>query len=230
MNGTTESHGVSAAGLLHAARGFTLCFWGAAIGLLMLSGALRLRAMEDLPIPPHLPGCVLVAAGVACLRRPDTGPLRAPATLWVPAGLALYFAPFVLWWRDAPYAGHLLVNAMAAAGTALWLLASICREAGRTGLVLGAASFAREARWAAAGCGVLAGAVLAGLAAWTAIRAGIEGTGLYAAWFKVLFHLPEGAAVIAVLPFTIAMACAWRARAICLAEIRAGRAAATPAA
>ena len=101
MSEATESHGVSATGLLHAARGFLLCFWGAALGLLMLSGALRLRALEDSPLPPHLPGCLLVAAGVAYLRRRDTGPLRAPAHLWAPAGLALYFAPFVLWWRDA---------------------------------------------------------------------------------------------------------------------------------
>lgn len=230
MSEATESHGVSATGLLHAARGFLLCFWGAALGLLMLSGALRLRALEDSPLPPHLPGCLLVAAGVACLRRRDTGPLRAPAHLWAPAGLALYFAPFVLWWRDAPYSGFLLVNAMAAAAAALWLLAAICREAGRTGLVLGVPAFAREARWAAVGCGALAGTVLAGLAAWTALRAGAAGTGLYAAWFEVLFHLPEGTAVLAVLPFTVAMACAWRARSICLAEIRAGRAAPTPAA
>jgi hypothetical protein len=220
MSDMHEGHGVGASGLLHASRGFLLCFWGAALGLLMLTGALRFRVLEDAPVPVHLPGCLLALAGVGFLRRRDTGPLRASAHLWVPAGLTLYFAPFVLWWRDVPYSGYLLANAMAAAAAALWMLAGICREAARTGRVLGAASFAREARWGAIGCGVMAGSMLAALALWTAFRAVADGTSLYAAWFEVLFHLPASAAAFAVLPFTVSMACAWRARSVCMGALR----------
>ncbi len=228
MNGATANHGVSAEGLLAAARGFLFLAWGPALGLLMLSGAIQFRALEGLPFPPQLPGCLLAAAGVGWLRRADLGALRAPARLWIPALLCLYFTPFVLWWRGVPYSGHLLLNAVGAAASVLTLLAGICREAARAGRVLGAANFAREARWGVVLCGPLSGALLAGLTAWTASRAGLAGTSLYGEWFDVLFHLPRGIAVLAVFPFTVSMACAWRARAICLDALRAG--AATPSA
>lgn len=215
-------------GLLAAARGFLFLAWGPALGLLMLSGAIRFRTLEGLPFPPQVPGCLLAMAGVASLRRADAGVLRASARLWIPALLCLYFTPFVLWWRGVPYSGHLLLNAVGAAASVLALLAGVCREASRAGRVLGAANFAREARWGAVICGPLSGALLAGLMAWTAVRAGLAGTSLYGEWFDVLFRLPRAAAMLAVFPFTISMACAWRARAVCLDSLRAG--AATPSA
>lgn len=228
MNGASANHGVPAEGLLAAARGFLFLAWGPALGLLMLSGAIQFRALEGLPFPPQVPGCLLALAGVGWLRRADTGALRAPAFLWIPALLCLYFAPLVLWWRGVPYSGYLLLNAVGAAASVLALLAGICREAARAGRVLGAASFAREARWAVVLCGPLSGALLAALTLWTAVRAGLAGTSLYGEWFDVLFHLPRGAAVMAVFPFTVSMACAWRARAVCLDALRAGGA--TPSA
>lgn len=190
---------------------------------------MEFRALQDAPIPAHLPGCLLAAAGVASLRRADTGPLRASFRLWIPALFCLYFAPFVTWWHDAPYSDYLLANIVAAAVAALGLLAGVCREAVRVARVLGLTDFVREARWGTALCGLLPGILLGGLTVWTSVRAALSDTSLYGEWFEVLFNLPRGTAVLAVLPFTVAMACAWRARAACLGALRADTSA-TPAA
>ena len=210
------SHGIPARGLLHAARGFVLWFWGAGLALLLSSGAVSFRALDGSPVPSHSIGCLLLVGGVVALRRPDAGPLRIPGYLWVPVLLNLYFAPFVAWWIRVPYSGFLVGNVLAAAAAALWMLSAMCREAARAGRILGAAEFAREALWGARICGPMAGVILLGLAAWTGVRAAWFGTSLYGEWFEILFHLPRGIAVLGVLPFTIAMACAWRARVLCL--------------
>lgn len=215
---------------LDAARGHLLIFWGLASGLVLFTGAMKFSVLEQSRIPPHLIGAALVAMGVFVLRRGAPESCRPPARLWAPAALMLYFVPFVAWWSDRPHVGFFIANLMAMAAATGWLLVGICRAAGQVGRARGYVDFAIEARVSEWLCGLLVAGPLAAMGALAVAGLLRNGTSFYAEWFAILYALPRWLFAGAILPFTIAMACAWRARGLCMeAARRSAREAPAPA-
>ena len=207
---------VSASELAAAARGYVLLFWGVALGLLLFFQAVRVTVIDLTRIPSYLAGCVVLLIGVGVLRLRAPRALRPPARLWVAGALPVYLAPFVVWWNGAPHVGYFLAHVLALAAGTTWLLWELTRLAGRAGQFLGQPRFYREAHFWAWIIVLLAGLPLAAATILTSLAAARSGNSLYAEWFQVIYAGPRWFQAVAMLPFTVAMACLWRARLLCL--------------
>lgn len=215
---------------IEAARGHLLVFWGLAAGLVLFTGALTFRVLEGSRVPPHVIGTAMILLGIRSLRRGSPALCRPPLRMWIPAILLLYFSPFVTWWGERPQVGYFIANIMALSASAGWLLVEVCRAAERVGRARKFGDFAIEARLSAWLCGLMVAGPLAAMGALVALGMWRNGTSLYAEWFSVLYAVPRWLHAAAIVPFTIAMACAWRARAVCVDAVkRCARGPAEPA-
>ncbi len=208
--------------LLDWAGGMLALFWGIAFSLLGFFGAVRIAFLDQWGAPCYLVGIGLMAWGLHRLRGRRGGPadltkpvLRAA----LPVGLAMYFGPFVYWWRRVPqedyFIGHLGVLAL----VALWVLHEINRLAAETADRVGRESFAVEARVSGLLC-LLALPPAAAFLVYGIGAARAANVSLYAKFFTLAYHLPRPLLALALVPFTLTMACAWRARAVCLSALR----------
>ncbi len=211
---------VTPAALLAASRGFVLCLWGVATGVLAAAGAVQIGVADSLGFPSYLPGAFLCALGLFSMGTRPAGVLRAPARVWAPLFLIFYGAPFVQWWSERPYVAFYIVQVQFSVAAVLWLLIEMCAAGRRVSVVLRHSALAQECRWAAL---LIAGALvlLAGAGVAAALIAWRREVSLYAVWFSWIYAAPRVAPVLALMPFSLAMACAWRVHHLCRARLAA---------
>jgi len=95
------------------ARGFYLVFWGLLLMVSLLMTHATLEVFHGFRVPAYVLGSLVLAWGVSILKQ--AGP---PARHWqirvrLTLGLVLlqiYFAPFTVWWREAPQTLYFFVN------------------------------------------------------------------------------------------------------------------------
>lgn len=210
-----------AADFLRWAQGLLCLFWGMGLGLLLFFQALHIPFLELLPVPPYLLGVVLAGRGWWMLREGHAaGPAwRRNWGLGLAAlGLLAYLAPFVRWWTRVPYQSYLLMHLFLLMLASLALLFAGSRLALRLGGLMGDRGFETEARlcsWLMPAMAVLEmGFLLVAL-----VQALRHDTGLYTECFRMLYHLPSWIHIGALLPFSLTMACVWKARRLCLEQL-----------
>ncbi len=203
---------------LRAAQGFGALFWGLALALALLFGALRIEGMETRHLPRHTPALLLIVAATIWLGRSrhlSAGwSARNRALLW--AGLTqLYLLPFFRWWQIMPqvsfFGVHMAVLLLATA----WLLLAINLSASEMGRAAANPVLVIESRLCGWSVLLLSGfllalgmleqvreallrPLLAGHPLWVNTRTGQR------TWW--LLH------VLISLPFLLTMATAWEAR------------------
>jgi hypothetical protein len=205
--------------LLRAARGFSCVFWAIPIGLLLFSGALDIRVFPRLRVPAYVLGVFLAYCGAIYLQRAGAlTPLwirRVRALLFVLL-LKVYLAPFVYWWRNVPGNPYYVANVallMLVTAAGLFTVNRLGEEIGR---VIRDRVFGVEAR----------------VAAWVALLLSIMPLLVFLAYsfppllrsdalvYVELMGVPLSASkwtyLLALLPFTLTMAVAWKAKERCL--------------
>ncbi len=95
------------------ARGFSRIFWGLLCAALFFFGNAAVEMFSFVKLPAYVAGSCVIAWGLWML--PAAGAIsprwrrRVRAALAL-AGLQIYFAPFLEWWKLAPHAAFYFVN------------------------------------------------------------------------------------------------------------------------
>lgn len=209
--------------LLRLARGFSCIFWGIPLALLMFSGALDLRITPRLRIPAFIFGLVLVFAGILQLSRAsDLTPRWARRIRHAQVALLIlvYLSPFVYWWRAMPHVPYYGANMLAIVVVAMSGLLALNRLAEEAGRLFGDGTFMIEARLS----GWLSVVFLLAPGAMAVIRSILAAAPMENSrvWSLVLvpYLMPRWMYALALLPFTMTMMMAWRAKELCLRAIR----------
>lgn len=214
---------ISADALLRAARGFSCIFWGIPLSILLYSGMLDVRIPPLLRLPTYVVGVFVVYCGVILLQR--AGPLSA---LWphrVREALFLlllevYLAPFVYWWRQMPSVPYYVANVVGMV---------FCTAAGLFVLNMLAADLAKslhdqvlhaEAR-VSSWLSLVFMIIPAVDAVIRSIRSVFEaGSMMFMETFPIPPEMPRWMYAVALIPFTLTMAVAWKAKELSLKRLR----------
>jgi hypothetical protein len=202
---------------MSALSGFGWVFAGLAAAVLMSAAALRLTLWDQTGWPGHVPGLAAIGWGLYRLWRSRLFPVRRLAAGWM---AMVYLTPFVAWWNRAPYADYFIWHLHAFGLVALGFCSDLCRASSAVAARTGSEGPEREMRGWANGLAAALGLAGLGLAV-LSLRVIPEG-GWYGVWTSVFRRYFHGALVAALLPFTVAMACAWRAHSLIRRAILSG--------
>jgi hypothetical protein len=209
--------------LIRAARGFSCIFWGIPLGLLLFSGALDLRVFPRLRMPAYVFGIFLVYCGLMFLQR--TGPLSAHWLRRVREAMfvllvEVYLAPFVFWWRQMPHVPYYIANVLALILCTTLGLFLVNLLAGELGRALHDRTFLVESRLSAA-ISVLFMMVPVLGSVFDSIRATLQLESMLDLDLAGSpFAFPRWAYAFSLLPFTLTMAIAWKAKERCLLVLK----------
>ena len=204
--------------LIRMARGFSCFFWGIPLSLLLFSGAMDVRIFSFVRMPAYVLGIFVAYIGTVFFQR--AGPLSHSWTLQVRRMLFLllvevYLAPFVYWWRQMPHVlyfrANMAVLVLCTAG-ALFLLNRLAGEACH--LLRDGAFFTETqiAAWFSAGFMLTPFFYML----YAAVRAALHPEG----GFLLVLDAPLWVYLLALLPFTITMAVAWKMKERCLQVLK----------
>lgn len=124
-NDSVSPPAITPAQILRMAKGFSRIFWGIFLMISLFLGQAALEVFHGLRIPAYIAGAASIGWGVWFLQT--AGPIsrnwqrRAQMAL-ILASLAVYFAPFTVWWKAMPYANLFLVNVLALLLTGMGIL------------------------------------------------------------------------------------------------------------
>lgn len=213
------AHHVAAGHLLRLARAFSCVFWGILLGLLLFFNALRFHLWSFVPVPPYVVGVILVYVGAVLMYT--TGKLTPRWSgrvrrLLVVLFLQVYFTPFVYWWQRQPTVNYYAVNLLGLLLSGLLVLLLTNQLAEEVALALHDPVFRVEA--AVCGWAVILLLLLPFTAASVyAVAAAIRhGADLYSLLLFIGRKVPRGVGFVLILPFTMTMASAWKAKESCL--------------
>ena len=209
--------------LIRATRGFSCIFWGIPLALLLFSGAGDLRVFPRLRMPAYVFGVFVIYCGLVYLQR--TGPLSARWIQRVREAmfvllLEVYLAPFVFWWKQMPQIPYYIANVLGLILCTTCGLFLINVLAGEIGRVLHDRTFLIESRISAWLCVAfmfipVLGSLLDSLRATLQLE-----TLLNLDFTDDLFELPRWIYALSLLPFTLTMAIAWKAKERCLSVLK----------
>lgn len=209
--------------LVKVARGFSCVFWGIPISLLMFFGTLDLGPFDRFRMPAYVLGVFVIYCGVLLFHRAgslgDAWRRRIRQAVMVLL-LEVYLAPFVYWWKQRPDEAYYAANVLALMLVTTWGLFLINRLAGDTGRALHNSSFFIETRlsgWIVLGCM----AMPIGYALVASAHSFLEfgDTGILSVPFSQV-DFPPWVFAVALLPFTLTMAIAWKAKEHCLEVLK----------
>jgi len=179
--------------------------------------------------PQPSPRCLLqIARGFSCsfwgipLHR--SKPVTRRWKTWARQGLTLsfilvYFSPFVYWWSHLPFTGYYVGNMLALVACATWLMFSVNRLAAETGMALQDRTFAIEADlcgWSTVGLMMIPLLITTGL---TLYYAGVARLDWITEWVSVQPDMPIWLYGFFLIPITLTMTSAWKAKEICIRAI-----------
>lgn len=208
--------------LLQIARGFSCSFWGIPLTLLLFFGAVDVHVMERVRLPAYILGVLLIFIGFTFLHR--SKPVTRRWKTWARQGLTLsfilvYFSPFVYWWSHLPFTGYYVGNMLALVACATWLMFSVNRLAAETGMALQDRTFAIEADlcgWSTVGLMMIPLLITTGL---TLYYAGVARLDWITEWVSVQPDMPIWLYGFFLIPITLTMTSAWKAKEICIRAI-----------
>ncbi len=218
--------------LIRLARGFSAVFWGIPVSLMLYAGALDIRVYSTFRIPAYVLGIVVIYAGLVFLRRAGAITprwLRTVRVLLVMLVFEFYLAPFVYWWKQMPYVPYYVINVFALLACTTLGLFFMNQLAGEVGRIAHDTTFLIETQicaWLSLALMLLP--VLHSL--YYSVRAILE-------LRSVIFFestslpppLPPWTYAIILLPFTLTMATAWKAKERSLDLLRRSAGARAPA-
>lgn len=208
--------------LLQIARGFSCSFWGIPLSLLLFFGAVDVDIMERVRLPAYILGVLLVYIGFIFLHR--SKPVTRRWKTWAGQGLILsfilvYFSPFVYWWSHRPFTGFYVGNMLALVACATWLMFSVNRLAAEVGMALQDRTFAIEADlcgWSTVGLMMIPLLITTGL---TLYYAGVAQLDWITEWVSVQSEMPVWLYFFFLIPITLTMTSAWKAKECCIRAI-----------
>ncbi len=214
---------VSADTLMRGARGFSCVFWGLPHSLLLYTGAVDIRLFPRVRVPAFVLGVFVIYCGLVFLQR--IGPLTALWQKRVKAALFLlllevYLAPFLFWWRRMPYVPYYLANALVllvCTAMGLFVLNKLGGEIART---LHDPALHAESQISAWLSAVLLLVPAAAALLRSTSYAFDSGASLLQSILASPFQTPHWLNALAVLPFTLTMAIAWKAKERCLRALK----------
>jgi hypothetical protein len=209
--------------LIRAARGFSCIFWGIPLGLLLFSGALDVRVFPRLRMPAYVFGVFVIYCGLMFLQR--TGPLSAHWARRVREAMfvlliQVYLAPFVFWWKQMPHMPYYIANLLGLLLCTALGLFLVNLLAGELGRALHDRAFLVESRvsaWVSAlfmlipVLGSVLDSIHATLQFEAILNLDLAGSS---------FVLPRWVYALSLLPFTLTMAIAWKAKERCLLVLK----------
>jgi hypothetical protein len=210
--------------LLRVARAFACIFWGIPLGLLLFFNALRFYFWSRIPLPPYVIGIVLVYIGTIYLymagRITPNWIKRVKRTLFV-LFLHVYFAPFVYWWQRVPDNRFFTTNVLGLVFCSLWILLLINQLVGELARALGDRTFRVEASVCGWGVIVLLMVPFLLSVAYAFVAADRHEASLQGLLLFMYRNMPSWLTVLFLLPFTMTMACSWKAKESCLTRLKA---------
>jgi len=204
------------AALAEAAKGFGRLVLGIPAMLLLFSGAMSIRFLDRLGVPSYLVGVLLVAWGAGCLLRAGslTPVFRGVARRLLGVTLLLfYFVPFVHWWGHRPFETFYTVNVLALVLCMTGLLLTVNQAGQALARAVGDAVFTLECRLC--GWAVIALMTLPLLAyfLYAAVVSAQFDTNLFLEVTQMLqYDIPSWVHGAFLLPFTLTMMVAWKAK------------------
>ena len=211
--------------LLAISRGFLCLFWGLPVGLMLFTGAISLAVFRQFRLPAYVIGVLIAYCGVLHLRR--TGSLTP---LWnrrlrmaiLLALLQVYLAPFLHWWERAPTQSYFTANVIVLLFATAWAFFVINMLAAELARVLRDNTFRIESQLSAwISFFLMLLPLFEVLAVSAALQASAGGSSLVE-FIPALFLLPRWASAFIVVPFTLTMAVAWKAKEQALHRLAAG--------
>lgn len=212
------SNDLEPAALLRIAQGFACLFWGLALALLLLTGALRISLLDSWLMPRHAPAVLVIVVGALLLwqsRGLSPGWPGRSYSLLLAVLAQVYLLPFFRWWQVAPQLAFFGANMAAMLLAVTWMLLAANLLAGELGHATGNPVLVIESRFCGWSVLLLASALLA-LAVVDEVRevflrpllAGqplwLNTDGTARIW--LLLH------ILISLPILLTMATAWEAR------------------
>ncbi len=209
--------------LLRLARGFSRIFWGIPVSLLLFLDVLDIRLVHPVRLPTYVIGVLLVYWGFTAFQR--AAPVdRRWATLlrwgFFLLFMQIYFAPFVHWWRRYPASDYHLYNVIALLCCMMVTLLIINRLSGIVADRLGDRTFRLESNL----CGfsvvmlmIVPLSTLVSYSIWGVIR---FDTSFYVELLHTHQQLTRWMNALFLLPLTLTMLIAWKAKERCLQALR----------
>lgn len=209
---------------MRAARGFSCVFWGLPLSLLLFTGAVDIRLFPRVRVPAYVMGVFVVYCGLVFFQR--IGPLTAMWQRRVRGGLLIlllevYLAPFLFWWRQMPLVPYYAANVMALVLCTMMGLFVLNKLGGEIARTLHDGSLYVESQISA----WLSALFLLVPVAYSLLRSlqpPIESAAaLLQSMVVAPFGTPRWIYAFALLPFTLTMAIAWKAKERCLRALKA---------
>jgi hypothetical protein len=200
---------------LYLARGLGRLFWGLLAAMAFFFAGATVVVSERVSLPAYVLGAALALWGARTLRL--AGPLTPRWLFLVRAAsallaLAIYFAPFLQWWKARPESGFLLANTLAFVTVAILALAFInllCLAAGRR---LGHRGFRIESGVCLAAVILLLVLPFAAVVAGAAFLAEYNLSTFPNELRGLVARLPDWAVPLALAPCSLALVNLWKGR------------------
>lgn len=187
------------------------------------AGAAGAQGFHYLRLPAYVVGTIVIAWGVRRLRE---NPCRHPVwerrrqTLMALLALAIYFAPFIEWWRTWPRQTYLMVNMLGMLFTGMLMLFYINLLAAEVGRRLRRSGVAWEAQIYATAVVVLMMAPLAAAILFSMLAAIRYDTPFGPELLQTLRRVPVWIYALASIPASLTLIAAWKARDLCYQGLR----------
>jgi hypothetical protein len=209
--------------LLYLSRGFSCIFWSIPLGLILFAVVPSIQFSPYFRLPSVLVGLITAYCGLVLLRR--ASPITARWTKLINRSLTatffqLYLAPFMYWWLQKPDIPYYFYNTLVFYLITAWGLFLVNQLTGEAGRALHVESLELESylfRWAALLFMLVPLVVILILAVYTAFR--LESR----IWIEMVHVgqlIPRWIFIPLLLPFTLTMAMAWKAKEHCFAALR----------
>ncbi|HBA84977.1 MAG TPA: hypothetical protein DCZ95_12855 [Verrucomicrobia bacterium] len=201
--------------LLLLSRGFSCLFWSIPLGLLLFAMVPQIQVLRYFQMPSFLIGLMTGYWGLILLRK--AGPITPHWPALIHRGLAiiffqLYLAPFIQWWRVMPGVPYYFYNTAAFYLCTTWGLFLVNQLAGEAGRALHQSSFELEThlfRWASLAFML---APLLGILVMAGYASHQYESPVWLELVRLGQLLPRWVFIPLLLPFTLTMATAWKAK------------------
>jgi hypothetical protein len=201
--------------LLAIMRGFSWVLWGLPLTLLLFFNALQVQVLAQLRLPSYVVGVVILFVGLTRIAR--SGSVTPSWQRWARAGVLLsfimaYLAPFVYWWQHAPHIRFFGINMWLLLACTMLVLVVVNRLASEVGKACYDTTFATEARlsaWSVVVLMMFPFGIAVGYAYYTLYKYGVS---VQATLGIAHREMPFWLHVFFLLPFTLTMTMAWKAR------------------
>ncbi len=209
--------------LVRLSRGFSCIFWSIPLCLLLFTSTPDFTLSPKFRVPSFLLGLMVFYAGAFLLQH--AGPLSERWGILVRRTLLmilleLYLAPFLYWWKRMPFQPYYMVNALLFFMILVWGLFLVHQLAGELARLLHSASLELETllyRWVVL-CFM---AILPLTILFEALRRAWQDEGpALPQLIHMALRLPRWTLIPLLLPFTITMSIAWKAKERCFSALK----------